>query len=189
MVRAAPSGKTNCIDIATRDAQNGRGHCPNTVRCNSAKLGQNCTTTADLLGARDLDRLITGADGVRGVTGFRVHPKLEDKARLGDGVANGAQGGMAVRTRAWVQSLGPIEPPAEAAKRKAAAVQELRALRLSAKAERAAQAAAQAPAPAPVINNINITINNTNHNHLCMDEESVKRRRLGDISGFFKKLS
>jgi hypothetical protein len=120
-----------------------------------------------------------------------LHSKFEDKARLGDAVANGAQDGMAVRTRAWVQSLGPIEPPAEAAKRKATAVQERRALRLSAKAARAAQAAAQAPAPAPapVINNNYITINNTNHNHLCMDEESVKRRRLGDISGFFKKLS
>ena len=91
---------------------------------------------------------------------------------------------------AWVQSLGPIEPPAEAAKRKATAVQELRALRLSAKAERAAQAPAPAPAPAPVINITNHNhINITNHNHLCMDEESVKRRRLGEIRGFFKKLS
>ena len=120
-----------------------------------------------------------------------MHPKLEDKARLGDAVDNqDGRDGMAVRTRAWVQSLGPIEPPAEAAKRKAAALVDLRALRLSAKAERAAQAAAQAPAPAPVINiTINNTKNITNHNHLCMDEESVKRRRLGDISGFFKKLS
>jgi hypothetical protein len=54
-------------------------------------------------------------------------------------------------------------------------------------ATRHAAAQAPPPAPAPVINNYNINI--TNHNHLCMDEESVKRRRLGDIGGFFKKLS
>ena len=52
---------------------------------------------------------------------------------------------------------------------------------------RTCEAPAPAPAPVPVINNnYNIAVNN---NHLCMDEESVKRRRLGEIRGFFKKLS
>jgi hypothetical protein len=149
-----------------------------------------CATVQDLLGDGPLQRLITDADGVGGVTGFFVHPLPKDKERLGDTNPNKpSQNAMAVRTRQWVRSLGPIVDPGAAAALKQQAIADRRTLRLSAKAERAALAAAEAaarppPAAAPQVvnNNNNITFNIHYHS-----EEATKRRRVGDIRGFFSK--
>jgi hypothetical protein len=126
-------------------------------------------TTDDLLGGGSLDRLITD-ESACGVTCLYVHPKIDDKARLGDTVENGHQDSMAVRTRAWVDALGPVLPPTQAAELKRTADIDRRALRLSAKASRAAAAAARAEAaasagPSQVTNNINNTDNSV-HLHL-----------------------
>lgn len=64
----------------------------------------------DLLGPDPLKWLISKGE-TRGVTGFQVHPHIEDKEWLGDTVANGkGQDEHAVRTRAWIRKLGPITP-------------------------------------------------------------------------------
>eukprot|EP00966_Prymnesium_polylepis_P270905 6258638-Prymnesium_polylepis.1 len=79
-----------------------------------------CATQEDMLGADQSERLITGANGVRGVCGMFVHPLVEDKERLGDTVENNSsQDTGAIRTRAWVRSLGPIEDADVAKERKA----------------------------------------------------------------------
>ena len=158
-----------------------------------------CATQEDMLGADPSERLITDADGVRGVLGTYVHPLVEDKERLGDTVENNSsQDTGAIRTRAWVRSLGPIEDAAAAKERKANLDTARRALRLSAKAERASVAAAAAAAAAEkaaaaaaaagqsTVNNHN-TFNVTVNNHYAtLDSESNKRLRLsGDIRGFF----
>jgi hypothetical protein len=157
-----------------------------------------CATQDDMLGTDQSERLITDADGVRGVRSMRVHPLLEDKERLGDIVENGGQDTTAVRTRAWLKTLGPIEDAAAAKERKANLDAARRALRLSAKAERTSVAAAAATAAAEkaaaaaaaagpsTVNNHN-TFNVTVNNHYAtLDSESNKRLRLsGDIRGFF----
>ena len=127
-------------------------------------------TTADLLGEGPLDRLITD-DVAEGRTWFQVHPRIEDKLRLGDTMENNVnRNAMAVRTRAWVDALGPVLPHAQAAELKRTADIDRRALRLSAKATRAEAAAVRAEAassagPSQVTNNINNT-NNTIHLHI-----------------------
>ena len=110
-------------------------------------------TEQDLLGAGPLERLITDAvGGVGGVTGLYVHPRPEDKARLGDVVPNDpSQDAMAVRTRQWIQALGPIVDPARAAALRQQAAAARIESRLSARAERA------------------------------NSEESAKRRRVGSV--------
>lgn len=152
---------------------------------------------ADLLGDDASQRLIADADGARGVQSFYVHPNPEDKERLGDRFENKeGQDAMAIRTRRWLRTLGPIVPPEQAAALKARADADRRALRLSAKAERAAQAAAAAAVaseagPSSVTNNnvINVT-NNFNFAPPAAppDDETAKRQRLcGDLRGFFLK--
>ena len=55
------------------------------------------------------------------MTRLYVHPRVEDKARLGDVVENQVgNDAMAVRSRAWVDALGPVMPPDQAAALKAA---------------------------------------------------------------------
>ena len=155
-------------------------------------------TTADMLGNDPSESLITDGDRAYGVTGIHIHPNLEDKARLGDLVENGDQDAGAVRTRQWIQSLGPIENPVAALARKANIDAARRALRLSAKAQKAADAAAAAAAAAAeaasaagpsTVNNhntINLTINN-NYSAPPVDERSRSLRQAGDIRGFFSK--
>jgi len=138
-------------------------------------------TVADLLGDGDLERIITDANGEGGVESMHVHPKLEDKVRLGDLVQNGAWDDMAVRTRQWIQALGPIEPAEDALVRKTAAIQEWRTLRLSEKAEVAMKAAehAEEVAAQPV----SITNNITNNNTINLTEPNKRAR----ITDFFSK--
>jgi hypothetical protein len=127
----------------------------------------------DLLGDGPIDRLITD-EVAEGVTGFHVHPRVEDKARLHDGVENKVnRDEMAVRTRKWVDALGPVVPPAQAAELKKRADADRRALRLSAKASRAAAAAAAAAARAEAgrVTN-NVTNNNSVHIHLHIPHQA-----------------
>lgn len=150
----------------------------------------------DLLGGHAAYRLI-GDENAPGVTGIYVHPLLKDKAALGDVVPNDVhQDSMAVRTRGWLRKLGPIVSAEDAAKLKADAVSFTRALRLSAKAQAAAEAAqaAQAAAeeakskagPSYVTNNIDNSTHNHNHLHLHhpqLDVPPGKRRLISDYFG------
>ena len=112
---------------------------------------------ADLLGNNALEQLITDNEGLCGVTGTTVHPRKEDKIRLGDTARNNDHRDThPERTRGWIQTLGPIVPPAEAFALQAKANADRRVLRLSAKAERAAVAAASASAAGP--NTVNVQL-------------------------------
>lgn len=150
----------------------------------------------DLLGEHAADRLISD-ENAPGVTGIHVHPLPKDKEALGDVVPNSAhQDAGAVRTRGWLRKLGPIVSAEDAAKLKADAVSFTRALRLSAKAQAAAEAAqaAQAAAeeakskagPSYVTNNIDNSTHNHNHLHLHhpqLDVPPGKRRLISDYFG------
>jgi hypothetical protein len=147
-----------------------------------------CATEAQMVGDDPpVDRLIADADGRGGVMNCLVHPHLEDKARLGDNVPNQLNHDtLAVRTRAWIQSLGPILPPAQAdalAAERLAAKRALRtSQRLAALEARVEEVAATAAKAGPsTVNNItnNVTVNNYNPTFV-----GSRKRPLGDIRGY-----
>lgn len=151
-------------------------------------------TSDDMLGEREDERFITGADGRGGKTAIFVHPRAEDAARLGANVGSNYTYHRE-RTRAWVRALGPILPPGEAAELKALREEKKRRKRLRKKAKReaakaaeqaAAAAAPAAAAPGPsTVYNINYQINN---NYAAPTGAEAKRQRLdSDIRGFFPR--
>ena len=96
---------------------------------------------------------------------------------------NNFNGEMPERSRTWVRSLGQIVAVDEAAALKQKVDADRRALRLSAKAERAAAAG-----PSTVNHVTNITNNNVAINCAAAstsDAEHVTKRLRGDIRGFF----
>tara|TARA_R110002050_G_scaffold108088_3_gene218698 strand:- start:823 stop:2883 length:2061 start_codon:yes stop_codon:yes gene_type:complete len=160
---------------------------------------------SDLIGSGSMiDRLIRGKDGKGGVVGFFVHPNIEDKERFGDTVANNDSHDTRQKlTRTWIRSLGEIMSPTEAAALKARLDDERRALRLSAKAQRALDMAQHAVETAESkAGPSNTTINHdhsTNHNttnvtnvHIHMttpaeDAERAAKRLCSDLRGYFLK--
>ena len=125
-------------------------------------------TPKDLLGNFSDEQLISNEE-CRGKITFQLHPQIEDKERLEDLRKNGdGQDALAVRTRKWVDALGPVVSVKKACKLKKEEDAKRLALRLSAKAEKAAVAAREAKeaaalnaGPSTVINNNNYITNNT----------------------------
>jgi len=146
-------------------------------------------TEADLLGEHVSERLITDADGNRGVTSLFVHPKVEDKARLGDLVPNGANqaNDRTERTRRWLRKLGPILPLAEAQALKALADTARRAERLAAKAARAAQEAQASTTPTTPTTATPSSDKRAAPLALDTNPKRVEQRKNGDLSGWFSK--
>ena len=153
-----------------------------------------CATEADMIGdsADTTERLVATADDRYGSQSIMVHPHPEDKERLGDTVSNSAQDGMAVRTRQWIRSLGPIVPPDEAdalantmlaAKRARHA--EARAAALEARVDEVAAEAG----PSNVNNNYNITNNNNNYHApvIHISDTAARKRPLGSLDGWLLK--
>ena len=141
-------------------------------------------TEDDLLGAEISERLITDADGNRGVTGINVHPKLEDKNRLGDVVPNRAGYEGPNRTRAWLRKLGPITPFDEACALKATADAARRVARLAAKAARDI-AATTAEAAAKTESASSTSVEVGTKRDAPLDAERAEKRKNCDIRGFF----
>lgn len=134
--------------------------------------------------------VIADKDGKYGVRGICVHPNVEDKDRLGDTVQNGAQDDMAMRTRGWIQSLGPILPPDEAKTLADKLLADKRALYAAATAARVTALEARvdevdvaAAGPSSVTNNVT---NNVTNIHLY--EGTERKRALGSLDGYFKRL-
>jgi hypothetical protein len=141
--------------------------------------------------------LIADAHGNGGVLTTCVHPRLADKARLGDTHLNNPnRDDGAVRTRQWVRSIGRIAPPDEANALADRLLADKRALHASTTAARVAalearveEVAAEA-GPSTVINN-NITINNNNNYHAPVVQVSgnaAGKRALGSLDGWVKRL-
>ena len=133
------------------------------------------------LGAVEFD--ITDTDGNRGVTSITVHPRVEDKARLGDVVPIGGTSAddYVERTRGWLRALGPIVPLAEAQALKTQADAARRQQRLAAKAARAAQAPVTTPTPAGSKRAAAPQLIDTDA------PKRVQQRKDGDLRGFFSR--
>ena len=142
-------------------------------------------------GGEDDVRLISDKDGNCGVTGFYVHPHTENKTRLGDTHPNNPnKDHTAVRTRQWIQSLGPILPPDAAkalADRMLADKRALNAEKRAAALEARVEEVAAEAGPSNVTNNITINNNTTNNIHISANAAG-KRPMLGSLDGWVKRL-
>jgi hypothetical protein len=153
-------------------------------------------TPKDLLGNSSDEQLISNEE-CRGKITFQLHPQIEDKERLEDLRKNGdGQDALAVRTRKWVDALGPVVSVKKACKLKKEEDAKRLALRLSAKAEKAAVAAREAKeaaaaasnaGPSTIVNNItNNNYNITNNFNItapdapkhCITDYFAKRQKL-----------
>jgi hypothetical protein len=150
-----------------------------------------CATEADMVGNGDDVRLISDNEGNGGVTALLVHPQTTDKTRLGDTHQNNlSRDDTAVRTRQWIQSLGPILPPDAAkalADRMLADKRALHAEKRAAALEARVEEVAAEAGPSNVTNNITINNNTTNNIHISANAAG-KRPMLGSLDGWVKRL-
>ena len=149
-------------------------------------------TEADLLGEDVSERLITDADGHRGVRSLYVHTNIEDRARLGDVVPSAtARPTICPSARAaGCARLGPILPLAEAQELKAQKDAARLQARLAAKAERIAQAAAAAATTTTASTETAAPPSSGKRVapfELDMDPKRAQQRKDGDLLGFYSK--
>jgi hypothetical protein len=152
-----------------------------------------CATEADMIGGEDDVRLISDNEGNCGVLVTCVHPHLADRARLGDTHPNNPnRDDGAVRTRQWIQSLGPILPPDAARALADRKLADKRALHASATA---AAAAATAAATAARVEDVaaeagpsNVTNITYNAPVIQISANAAGKRALGSLDGWVKRL-